>query len=104
MTNLYFCRKDGGLDIQLISRSLYVIIQPGRLYWSFLFQLWEDIGNWRSALKKKACTYVHERYEWDAQNRRPANAEIAKKLLERGNFLKDSIDEEVSARPVNSRN
>ena len=61
-----------------------------------IVQLWEDIGNWRSALKKKACTYVRERYTWDVENRRQVNADIARGLLERGNFLKHGMDEEVS--------
>ena len=32
-------------------------------------QLWEDIGNWWSSLKKKARNCVHEHYQWDPQNR-----------------------------------
>lgn len=59
-------------------------------------QLWEDIANWRSSLKKKAQNIVRERYEWDSQNRRSVNADIAKTLLVRGTFLKDGQDEEVS--------
>ncbi|KAI5990603.1 hypothetical protein EDD15DRAFT_2369664 [Pisolithus albus] len=56
--------------------------------------LWEDHGNWRSALKKKARTFIRDRYEWDPQNRRPINAELAKSLLERGNFLRHGVDTE----------
>ncbi|KAI5983249.1 hypothetical protein EDD15DRAFT_2376648 [Pisolithus albus] len=56
--------------------------------------LWEDLGNWHSALKKKARFFVQDRYEWDPQNCRDVNAGIARKLLERGDFLKDSVDEE----------
>ncbi|KAI6001903.1 hypothetical protein EDD15DRAFT_2361265 [Pisolithus albus] len=55
--------------------------------------LWEDLGNWRSSLKKKARFFVRDRYEWDPQNRRDVNAGIARKLLERGDFLKDGVDE-----------
>ncbi|KIM62649.1 hypothetical protein SCLCIDRAFT_24937 [Scleroderma citrinum Foug A] len=55
--------------------------------------LWEDLGNWQSALKKKAHAFIHEHYEWDSQNHHPVNAEIARKLLECGNFLKDGVDE-----------
>ncbi|KAI5985843.1 hypothetical protein EDD15DRAFT_2200383 [Pisolithus albus] len=55
--------------------------------------LWEDLGNWRSSLKKKARFFVHDRYEWDPQNHCDVNAGIARKLLERGDFLKDGVDE-----------
>jgi len=41
---------------------------------------------------------VHERYDWDPQNRRNVNADIARRLLERGNFLKHGTDEEVSGK------
>jgi len=51
-------------------------------------------------LKKKAHTFVHECYEWDPQNRRPVNAEIARKLLDRGNFLKHGVDVEVSGKLI----
>ncbi|KAI5983697.1 hypothetical protein EDD15DRAFT_2201844 [Pisolithus albus] len=57
--------------------------------------LWEDLGNWHSSLKKKACFFVRDRYEWDPQNRRDINAGIARKLLECGDFLKDGVDENV---------
>ena len=67
-----------------------------------MFKLWEDLGNWRSALKKKPRTLVRERYEWDAQNRRQNNADIARGLLERGNFLKNGMDEEVSGKLANN--
>ena len=60
------------------------------------FQLWEDLSNWCSALKKKAHMYVCERYEWDPQNCCQVNANIARELLEHGNFLKHGVDEEVS--------
>ncbi|KAF8842572.1 hypothetical protein BDN67DRAFT_1009611 [Paxillus ammoniavirescens] len=56
--------------------------------------LWEDIGNWRSSLKKKARSHVHESYEWDPQNCHTVNADIAKKLLDRGFFLKHGMDKE----------
>ncbi|KAI6040681.1 hypothetical protein EDC04DRAFT_3140176 [Pisolithus marmoratus] len=56
--------------------------------------LWEDHGNWCSALKKKACTFIHECYEWDPQNCRPVNAELAKSLLDRSNFLRHGVDAE----------
>ena len=59
-------------------------------------QLWEDIGNWQSSLKKKARNFVREQYRWDPQNRHSVNADTAKTLLERGAFLKDGRDEEVS--------
>ena len=48
------------------------------------FQLWEDLGNLCSVLKKKACTYVCERYKWDPQNHCQVNANIARQLLECG--------------------
>ncbi|KAI6041977.1 hypothetical protein EDC04DRAFT_2601282 [Pisolithus marmoratus] len=56
--------------------------------------LWEDLGNWRSSLKKKAHFFVCECYEWDAQNHCDVNAGIVRQLLECGNFLKDGFDEE----------
>ncbi|KAF8835704.1 hypothetical protein BDN67DRAFT_984450 [Paxillus ammoniavirescens] len=56
--------------------------------------LWEDIGNWRSSLKKKAHSHVRESYEWDPQNCCTVNADIAKKLLDRGFFLKHGMDKE----------
>ncbi|KAI5981993.1 hypothetical protein EDC04DRAFT_2616986 [Pisolithus marmoratus] len=56
--------------------------------------LWEDLRNWHSSLKKKACFFVHECYEWDSQNHHGINASIARKLLECGDFLKDGVDEE----------
>ncbi|KAI6001481.1 hypothetical protein EDD15DRAFT_2361905 [Pisolithus albus] len=56
--------------------------------------LWESLGNWRSALRKKACIYVTQRYKWDPENRREVNSSIAKDLLgDRGVFLRDGIDE-----------
>ncbi|KAI6039189.1 hypothetical protein EDC04DRAFT_3141040 [Pisolithus marmoratus] len=56
--------------------------------------LWEDHGNWCSALKKKARTFIHEHYEWDPQNCRPINAKLAKSLLDHGNFLRHGVDAE----------
>ena len=61
------------------------------------YQLWEDIGNWHSALKKKACIFIREHYGWDPQNRCVVNADITKTLLDRGAFLKHGMDEEVSS-------
>ena len=60
------------------------------------FQLWEDLGNLCSVLKKKACTYICECYKWDPQNHCQVNANIARQLLECGNFVKHGVDEEVS--------
>lgn len=60
-------------------------------------QIWEALGNWRSALRKKARVYMSQRYKWDPDNRREVNAAIAKDLLgDRGAFLRDGVDEEVS--------
>ena len=60
-------------------------------------QLWEDLGNWRSALRKKARMHVSQRYKWDPENRRDVNIGIAKDLLgDRGAFLRNGVDEEVS--------
>ncbi|KAG9315337.1 hypothetical protein JVU11DRAFT_4480 [Chiua virens] len=56
--------------------------------------LWEDIGNRQSSLKKKVCSFVRQSYEWDQQNHCPANAEIARQLLDQGSFLMHGIDEE----------
>ena len=63
-----------------------------------IFKLWEDLGNWCSALKKKARTLVREHYKWDAQNCHQVNADLARDLLECGNFLKSGADEEVSGK------
>ncbi|KAI6008023.1 hypothetical protein EDC04DRAFT_2907381 [Pisolithus marmoratus] len=54
--------------------------------------LWEDHGNWCSALKKKACMFIHDHYEWDPQNHCPINAKLAKSLLEHGKFLRHGVD------------
>jgi len=60
-------------------------------------QLWEDLGNWRSSLRKKARVYVTQCYKWDPNNRREVNIAIAKDLLgDRGAFLRDGVDEQVS--------
>ncbi|KAI5988017.1 hypothetical protein EDD15DRAFT_2371715 [Pisolithus albus] len=56
--------------------------------------LWESLGNWHSALRKKACIYVTQRYKWDPENHHEVNSSIAKDLLgDRGVFLRDGIDE-----------
>ncbi|KAI5997056.1 hypothetical protein EDD15DRAFT_2194735 [Pisolithus albus] len=56
--------------------------------------LWESLGNWCSALRKKARIYVTQRYKWDPENHREVNSSIAKDLLgDRGVFLRDGIDE-----------
>lgn len=65
---------------------------------SNFLQLWEDHGNWCSALKKKAHNIIRDHYKWDPQNHCPVNAEIAKNLLDRGNFLKHGVDVEVSVK------
>ncbi|KAI6041969.1 hypothetical protein EDC04DRAFT_2892470 [Pisolithus marmoratus] len=76
---------------------IYVAVHKG--WWlhyatSIMKLLWEDLGNWCSSLKKKACFFVHEHYEWGAQNHCDVNAGIARQLLEHSNFLKDGFDEE----------
>ncbi|KAI6109301.1 hypothetical protein EDD16DRAFT_1711341 [Pisolithus croceorrhizus] len=53
-----------------------------------------DLRNWHSSLKKKACFFVCDCYEWDPQNCPDINASIARKLLEHGDFLKNGVDEE----------
>lgn len=59
--------------------------------------MWEDLGNWRSMLRKKARTFVTQRYQWDSENRRERNIEIARGLLGNGgSFMKDGSDAEVS--------
>ncbi|KAI5986738.1 hypothetical protein EDC04DRAFT_2614983 [Pisolithus marmoratus] len=76
---------------------IYVAIYKG--WWlnyttSITKLLWEDLGNWCSSLKKKACFFVHECYEWDSQNCHDINASITRKLLECSDFLKDGMDKE----------
>lgn len=69
-----------------------------RDYLPLISQLWEDVGNWRSALRKKARIFVSQRYQWDPENRREVNATIAKDLLgDRGAFLRNGVDEQVSS-------
>ncbi|KAI5982361.1 hypothetical protein EDD15DRAFT_2377861 [Pisolithus albus] len=59
--------------------------------------LWESLGNWRSALRKKARIYVTQCYKWDPENRREVNSSITKDLLgDRGVFLRDGIDENTN--------
>ncbi|KAF9228179.1 hypothetical protein BS17DRAFT_813129 [Gyrodon lividus] len=77
VAEVYQFRMDGGPNMSDITRLL-----------------WEDIGNWWSSLKKKARSYVHERYEWDPENCCTVNADIVKKLLDRGFFLKHGVDKE----------
>ncbi|KAI5994384.1 hypothetical protein EDD15DRAFT_2366466 [Pisolithus albus] len=43
--------------------------------------LWESLGNWHSALRKKARIYVTQRYKWDPENHREVNSSIVKDLL-----------------------
>ncbi|KAF8547660.1 hypothetical protein OG21DRAFT_1526998 [Imleria badia] len=45
------------------------------------FKLWEDLGNWCSALRKKAQTWVAQHYQWDPEHCCEQNIEIAKQLL-----------------------
>jgi len=52
-----------------------------------LRQLWEDLGSWHSTLRKKAQTFVTQRYQWDPENRRERNIEIAKNLLGNGGLF-----------------
>ncbi|KAI6004674.1 hypothetical protein EDD15DRAFT_2359402 [Pisolithus albus] len=60
--------------------------------------LWEDLGNWRSGLRKKARSFVAQRYQWDPENRREQNIEIARRLLGNGGlFLKNGVDDEGHA-------
>ena len=60
-------------------------------------QLWKALGNWRSALRKKARVYVSQRYKWDPDNHREVNIAIANDLLgDRGAFLRDGVDGQVS--------
>ncbi|KAI6028250.1 hypothetical protein EDC04DRAFT_2899001 [Pisolithus marmoratus] len=56
--------------------------------------LWESLGNWHLALRKKAHTYVTQCYKWDPENCHEVNLGIVKDLLgDRGAFLRDGIDE-----------
>ena len=64
---------------------------------TYIIQLWEDLGNWHSALRKKARVQVSQRYKWDTENRRDVNIRIAEDLLgDRGAFLRNGVDEDVS--------
>ncbi|KAI6102002.1 hypothetical protein EDD16DRAFT_1525738 [Pisolithus croceorrhizus] len=57
--------------------------------------LWEDLGNWHSGLRKKACSFVAQCYQWDPKNCHEQNIEIARCLLGNGGlFLKNGVDDE----------
>ncbi|KAI6035904.1 hypothetical protein PISMIDRAFT_113035, partial [Pisolithus microcarpus 441] len=57
----------------------------------------ESLGNWCSALRKKACIYVTQRYKWDPENCHEVNSSITKDLLgDHGVFLRDGIDENMN--------
>ncbi|KAG6372132.1 hypothetical protein JVT61DRAFT_7915 [Boletus reticuloceps] len=59
-------------------------------------QLWEDLRNWQSVLRKKAQTYVAQCYQWDPENCREQNILIVKGLLDgSGLFLRDGTDDQV---------
>ena len=63
-------------------------------------QLWEDLGNWRSALKKRARHHAADRYDWDPSGDPAANQATALRLLGgHGEFLKNGIDEDVRIPP-----
>ncbi|KAF9227895.1 hypothetical protein BS17DRAFT_813771 [Gyrodon lividus] len=73
------------LQLQFYVPSVRDIIERAKQFSHCnIASLWEDIGNWQSSLKEKARSYVRERYKWDPENRRTVNADIAKKLLDRG--------------------
>lgn len=77
---------------RLVSAAFLRVVYLSGAY----FKLWEDLGNWRSALRKKARTFVTQRYQWDPENHRERNVEIAKNLLGNGGlFLRDGTDDEV---------
>ncbi|KAI6111918.1 hypothetical protein EDD16DRAFT_1516020 [Pisolithus croceorrhizus] len=58
--------------------------------------LWESLGNWHLALRKKAHIYVTQHYKWDPENHREVNSSIMKDLLgDCGVFLRDGIDENL---------
>ncbi|KAI6009998.1 hypothetical protein EDC04DRAFT_2610404 [Pisolithus marmoratus] len=59
--------------------------------------LWESLGNWHLALRKKAHVYVSQHYKWDPKNCHEVNSGIMKDLLvDCGVFLRDGIDENIS--------
>ncbi|KAI6032440.1 hypothetical protein EDC04DRAFT_2898154 [Pisolithus marmoratus] len=56
--------------------------------------LWESLGNWRLALRKKAHIYVTQYYKWNPENHHEVNSGIVKDLFgDCGAFLRDGIDE-----------
>ncbi|KAI6097773.1 hypothetical protein EV401DRAFT_1895390 [Pisolithus croceorrhizus] len=58
--------------------------------------LWESLGNWYSALRKKAHIYVTQHYKWDPENCHEVHLSITKDLLgDCGAFLRDGIDENM---------
>ncbi|KAF8547649.1 hypothetical protein OG21DRAFT_1527009 [Imleria badia] len=59
-------------------------------------QLWEDLGNWHSTLRKKAHMFIAQCYHWDPKGRHDVNIEIAKSLLDNGGlFLKNVVDDKI---------
>ena len=86
----------GGRNIVMIYASWQVHPLSNIFGLHVIIQLWEDLGNWRSSLRKKARTYVTQCYKWDPNNRREVNIAIAKDLLgDCGAFLRDGVDEQV---------
>ncbi|KAI6024755.1 hypothetical protein PISMIDRAFT_99306 [Pisolithus microcarpus 441] len=56
-----------------------------------------SLGNWHSALRKKAHIYVTQCYKWDPENYHEVNLSIMKDLLgDCGAFLRDGIDENMN--------
>ncbi|KAI6136008.1 hypothetical protein F5141DRAFT_1208385 [Pisolithus sp. B1] len=65
---------------------------------SVAIQLWEDLGNWHSGLRKKAHSFVAQCYQWDPKNRHEQNIKIARCLLGNGGlFLKNGVGDEGHA-------
>ncbi|KAI5994951.1 hypothetical protein EDC04DRAFT_2613083 [Pisolithus marmoratus] len=70
-------------------------VMAGGLTIQMIF-LWESLGNWHLALRKKAHIYVTQHYKWDPENCCEVNLGIVKDLLgDHGAFLRDGIDENL---------
>ena len=82
-------RNHDDWTIGRVSKSQNKVIKP-------MHHWFRVLANRRSLLRKKACTFVTQRYKGDPKNRCECNIEIAKNLLGNGGlFLKDGSDAEV---------
>ena len=86
----------GGCNIIMIYASWQVHPLSNIFGLHAVIQLWKDLGNWHSSLRKKAHTYITQCYKWDPNNNHKVNIAIVKDLLgDHRVFLRDGVDEQV---------